>query len=292
MTRALKIAAALAALAAIVATALLTGGDEPSTTGTGPATTQAGPGTVPQDELQAQADEQAQGAAANAQTNQSNETPTTDTTPPGTTERTTTAQPPATPAGPRRPTIERRFIPFPQHRKDEMAAYSQRHYGDASYRLTDPRVIVEHFTVNDSIDATYNTFAPDTADVELHELPGVCSHFVIGRDGTIVQLVPLTLRCRHTVGLNWTSIGIEHVGSSDAEVLGNPRQLQASLRLTAWLRCRYGIAVKNVIGHNESLSSPYHRENVDRLRTQTHEDWTRADMDVYRRKLRAKPACR
>ena len=32
--------------------------------------------------------------------------------------------------------------------------------------------------------------------------------------------------CRHTVGLNYTSIGIEHVGLSDAEVLGNPRQLR------------------------------------------------------------------
>jgi N-acetyl-anhydromuramyl-L-alanine amidase AmpD len=185
----------------------------------------------------------------------------------------------------------KRFIPFGQRRKDEMAAYSRRHYGEASYRLVNPKVIVEHFTVNDSVDATYNTFAPDVADPELHELPGVCSHFVIGRDGTIVQLVSLQLRCRHTVGLNWTSVGIEHVGFSDAEILSNRRQLQASLLLTAWLRCRSGIAVKNVIGHNENRSSPYHRENVARLRTQTHGDWTKADMDIYRAKLRKRPPC-
>ena len=194
-------------------------------------------------------------------------------------------------AGPRRPTIVVRFIPFGQRRKDEMAAYSKRHYGDSSFRLADPKVIVEHFTVNDSIDATYNTFAPDVADPELHELPGVCSHFVIGRDGTIVQLVSLRLRCRHTVGLNWTAFGIEHVGFSDAEILNNRRQLQASLLVTAWLRCRYGIAVKNVIGHNENRSSPYHRETVARLRSQTHGDWTKADMDVYRAKLRKRPPC-
>jgi hypothetical protein len=42
-----------------------------------------------------------------------------------------------------------------------------------------------------------------------------------------------------------------------------------------------------VIGHNESLSSPYHRERVARLRTQTHGDMTRASMRTYRRKLRA-----
>jgi N-acetylmuramoyl-L-alanine amidase len=194
-------------------------------------------------------------------------------------------------AGPRRPTIVERFIPFPQRRKDEMAAYSKRHYGEASYKLTNPRVIVEHFTLNDSVSATYNAFAPDIADPELHELPGVCSHFVVARDGTIVQLVSLSLRCRHTVGLNWTSFGIEHVGYSDAEILSNPRQLAASLRLTAWLRCRHNIAIKNVIGHNENRSSPYHRENVARLRSQTHGDWTKADMDVYRAKLRKRPAC-
>jgi N-acetyl-anhydromuramyl-L-alanine amidase AmpD len=194
-------------------------------------------------------------------------------------------------AGPRRPTIVEDFIPFPQRRKDEMAAYSKRHYGAAGYKLTDPKVIVEHFTVNDSVSATYNTFAPDVADAELHELPGVCSHFVIARDGKIVQLVSLSLRCRHTVGLNWTAFGIEHVGFSDAEILNNPRQLAASLRLTAWLRCRHHIALKNVIGHNESRSSPYHHENVARLRSQTHGDWTKADMDVYRSKLRKRPAC-
>lgn len=91
---------------------------------------------------------------------------------------------------------------------------------------------------------------------------------------------------RHTVGLNYTALDIEHVGRSDAEILGNARQLGASVRLTAWLRCRLGIKASDVIGHNESLSSPYHRENVARLRSQTHEDLKRAAMQTYRRKLR------
>ena len=81
----------------------------------------------------------------------------------------------------------------------------------------------------------------------LHELPNVCSHFVIDRDGTIHQLVPLGLMCRHTVGLNWTAIGIEHVGINDAEVLGDPAQMRASLRLTHWLMSRYDITLPNVI---------------------------------------------
>jgi hypothetical protein len=89
-------------------------------------------------------------------------------------------------------------------------------------------VIVEHYTASDSFSSAYNTFAADVADSELHELPGVCAHFVIDRDGTIYQLVPLTTMCRHTVGLNYTAIGVEHVGTSDAAILGNPRQLGAS----------------------------------------------------------------
>jgi N-acetylmuramoyl-L-alanine amidase len=189
------------------------------------------------------------------------------------------------------PTIVSKPIPFGAKRKQEMRAYAKRHYGIDSYRLRDPKVIVEHYTVTSTFQQTFNTFAPDVADSELHELPGTCSHYVIDKDGTIYQLVPRSIMCRHTVGLNYTAIGIEHVGSSDSQVLHNARQMAASLRLTRWLRCRYGIDVKNVIGHSESLTSPYHKENVARLRSQTHGDMTHSAMETYRKKLVAKGAC-
>jgi N-acetylmuramoyl-L-alanine amidase len=197
------------------------------------------------------------------------------------------AIPPAQGVDSLRPPIVQRPIPYGAARRREMAAYAQRHYGLHTFRLRDPHVIVEHVTVTSSIAATYNTFAPDRPDVELHELPGVCSHFVVGRDGTIVQFVAVSIMCRHTVGLNWTAIGIEHVGFRDADVMGDARQLRASLALTRWLRCRYGIAVSNVIGHNESLSSPFHRERVARLRRQTHGDMATPAMRLYRARLRA-----
>jgi N-acetylmuramoyl-L-alanine amidase len=184
------------------------------------------------------------------------------------------------------PTIVQKPIPFPQARKEQMAAYSRRHYGIGSYRLRNPKVIVQHYTVTSTFQQTYNTFAPNNPDPELKELPGTCAHYVIDRDGTIYQLVRRSIMCRHTVGLNYTAFGIEHVGRSDRDVMGNKRQLAASLRLTRWLQCRYGIATKHVIGHSESLSSPYHRERVKRLRTQTHGDMTRATMRKYRARLR------
>jgi N-acetylmuramoyl-L-alanine amidase len=189
----------------------------------------------------------------------------------------------------KRPSIKQDPIPFPESRKREMTLYAKRHYGIDTYRLIDPRVIVEHYTETPDLQSTYETFAPDHPDSELHELPNTCAHFVVDRSGTIYQLVPVAIMCRHTVGLNYTAIGIENVGYSDREILSDPAETRASLALTRWLRCEYRISIANVIGHNESLSSPYHRENVPSLRTQTHEDWRRADMDVYRARLRRLP---
>ena len=184
-----------------------------------------------------------------------------------------------------RPGIVQRPIPFSEARKQQMRAYSRRHYGTAEHRLLRPRVIVQHFTVSDTFSSVFNTFARNAPDPELRELPGVCAHYVIDKDGTIYQLVTTALRCRHTVGLNWTAIGIEHVGRSDGQVMGNRRQLRSSLRLTRFLQGRFRIQTRNVIGHNESLSSPYHRERVRRLRRQTHGDFRRATMLRYRRLL-------
>ena len=184
-----------------------------------------------------------------------------------------------------RPAIVQRPIPFGAKRREEMRAYARRHYGLDSFRLHGPKVIVEHYTVTDSFQSVYDTFAADVPDVELHELPGVCAHFVVDKDGTIYQLAALNNMCRHTVGLNDTAIGIEHVGTSDAQVLSDRAQMRSSLALTAWLMAKYGIGLANVIGHNESLSSPYHHEDVAALRRQTHGDWTRAEMTPVRARI-------
>jgi beta-N-acetylhexosaminidase len=184
-----------------------------------------------------------------------------------------------------RPHIVGRRIPFGATRRAQMRAYARRHYGIATAALRAPKVIVEHFTASGTFASAFNTFAANAPDVELHERPGVCAHFVVDRDGTIYQLVSLRWMCRHTVGLNDVAIGIEHVGYSDAEIFGRPAQIRASLRLTRWLQGRYGIRRRDVIGHAESLSSPYHHERVARLRRQTHGDFARPAMRRYRARL-------
>jgi N-acetylmuramoyl-L-alanine amidase len=201
----------------------------------------------------------------------------------------------ASPRAPRKPRIVWDPIPFGAKRKAEMVAYVRRHYGSfmkPTWRLINPHVIVIHYTDGATFSSAWNTFADDVPDSELHELPGTCAHFVIDTTGTIYQLVSLGTMCRHTVGLNWTAIGIENVGFSDTQVMRNARQMSANLRLVRWLRCRFHIEIANVIGHNESLSSPYHHEDVVALRHQTHGDFVHADMQVYRRRLRALGGCR
>jgi len=185
-----------------------------------------------------------------------------------------------------KPHIVWKPIPYGPERKAEMAAYAGKHYGIHSW-LLHPKVIVEHYTGSDSFSSAWNAFAANTPDGELGGLPGDCAHFIVDRDGTIYQLVRLSVMCRHTVGLNYVAIGIEHVGTSDAEILRDHAQLRSSLELTAWLAGRFRIRIRNVIGHNESLSSPYHKELYEPWAHQTHADWRHADMEVYRAKLRA-----
>jgi beta-N-acetylhexosaminidase len=184
-----------------------------------------------------------------------------------------------------KPHIVWKPIPYDPERKAEMAAYAGKHYGIHSWRLH-PKVIVEHYTGSNSFSSTWNAFAANTPDGELGGLPGDCAHFVVDRDGTIYQLVRLTVMCRHTVGLNYVAIGIEHVGTSDTEILHDRAQLRSSLELSAWLVGRFHIKIPNVIGHSESLSSPYHRELYKPWSHQTHGDWRHADMDIFRSKLR------
>jgi beta-N-acetylhexosaminidase len=183
-----------------------------------------------------------------------------------------------------KPDITWKRIPFGDKRKHQMAAYSKRHYGAWSWRLSDPAVVVEHYTGGTSFSAAWNTFASNAK--HLGELPGTCAHFIVDTDGTIYQLVPLWIRCRHAMGMNWTAFGIEHVGTSDAAVMGNDAQIASSYALTLWLVQRYHLQVRNVIGHNESLESPYHVEHVAKYRCQTHADFPRKVMRTYREHLR------
>lgn len=171
-----------------------------------------------------------------------------------------------------------------------MATYARLHYGKRGIGLV-PKLIVEHWTASNSTWSALATFRANRPDREFGVLPGVCAHFLIERSGRILNLVPVDIMCRHVTGLNHRAIGIEHVGTSDRGLMGNHAQITASIRLTRWLRCRYGIPVGDVIGHSENLRSRWYHERVPRFRGQSHSDMSAATMRSYRA-IVGRVACR
>jgi len=179
-------------------------------------------------------------------------------------------------------------IPYGKSRKHQMAGYSERHYGKRTWRLENPRAIVLHYTAGSSYQSAYNTFASNAPNNG--ERPGVCAQFVVDKDGTIYQLTRLYVRCRHTIGMNHVSIGIEmvqeDVGGSHATsqaILDRKAQARAAVRLAAWLRTRYRIGSRNLIGHAMANDSPLFKDNEGWRND--HTDWPKAEVKTFRKRV-------
>jgi N-acetyl-anhydromuramyl-L-alanine amidase AmpD len=187
-----------------------------------------------------------------------------------------------------KPAIHEDPISYGANRRAQMAAYSQRHYGERDWRLVDPKVIVLHFTATDSYESVWSAF--DSNAPNMGERPGVCSHYVVEQDGTIDELVPPRIRCRHTIGLNHTAIGIEMVqetgrGShgADQQILDRGPQVRAAVPLVRWLQSRYEIPTGEVIGHAMANEDP-HFKDLEGW-TNDHTDWLKRDVREFRRRL-------
>jgi hypothetical protein len=76
----------------------------------------------------------------------------------------------------------------------------------------------------------------------------VSAHYVIGRDGEIIQMVKDSERANHCKGANSNSMGIEHVGT-ETDTLA-PAQETASIALIQWLLEQYDIPKKRIFGHD------------------------------------------
>ena len=271
--------AAIAAALLAVALAAGCGRAERSPTDGAAAATTAAPGATTS-EAERNAQRNLEGAEANATSN------TQSTTPKPAQTQTQTAKPPAD-ARPTaaRPAIVQRPIPFGSKRREEMRAYALRHYGIDDFHLRNPKVIVEHYTATETFQAAYATFANDVPDAELHELPGTCAHFIVDKDGTIYQLVALTIMCRHTVGLNWTAFGIEQVGLNAHEIVNRPAQYTSVCASPRGFAAATASPCATSSATPRACRAPYHHENVAALRRQTHADWTHAEMTPVRTRV-------
>jgi hypothetical protein len=228
------------------------------------------------------------GAVSTTQTSATS-TATSSASAPSSSEGTSIAPSQPQPARVDKPRLVQDPIPYSASRRAQMAEYARRHYGVSSSALQ-PKLIVLHFTASGAgsypgVHATFSSNAPN-----LGELPGVCAHFVVDQDGTIYQLVPLNVMCRHTIGVNDRALGIEMVqegGSSshwaDQQILHRPAQIRSVLRLVRWLQHRYGISTSNVIGHAMANDSPFFHDLQGW--TNDHTDWQAEDVAQLRAML-------
>lgn len=112
-----------------------------------------------------------------------------------------------------------------------------------------PSLVVLHYTTNDDADAAIRTLT--------HPAREVSAHYLVARDGRIVQLVDEERRAWHAGASYWAgnrdvnsaSIGIE-LDNNGREPFP-PAQIDALLALLADLRARYDLPPANVVGHSD-----------------------------------------
>jgi len=117
-----------------------------------------------------------------------------------------------------------------------------------NFGIRKPNFVVIHHTAQDSLGQTIRTFHSAKA--------GVSSHYVVGRDGKVVQMVNDLYRAHHAglgkwgndTDLNSSSIGIEldNNGTTDP---WTDAQINALTQLLTYLKNTYKIPQANFIGH-------------------------------------------
>ena len=185
-----------------------------------------------------------------------------------------------------RPRIVGRRIPFGATRRAQMRAYARRHYGIATAALRAPKVIVEHFTASGDVRARPSTRSPPTRPTSSCTSGRACA-----RTSSSTATGRSTSSCRCGGCAATRSGSTTWRSGSSTSATPTPRSSAGRRRSAprcasrAGCRARYGIRRRDVIGHAESLSSPYHHERVARLRRQTHGDFARTAMRRYRARL-------
>ncbi len=101
--------------------------------------------------------------------------------------------------------------------------------------------IVIHYTTSRNIEGTISHFKRGT--------PRTSAHYIVGRDGALVQMVNDSDRAWHAgnVAMNARSVGIEHVAGPGDRI--TPQQAATAAALIGWLMQEYEIPRENVIPH-------------------------------------------
>lgn len=128
--------------------------------------------------------------------------------------------------------------------------------------------IVIHITAGGPrIDGTIGWFQNgDRTDPATGKRAGPSSaHYIVGRDGEVVQMVRNADTAYHASSANSRSIGIEHNANKPyrlnrRDLPPTMEQYQASAHLVAWLAAQYGIPLDrtHIVGHIEATPSDNH----------------------------------
>jgi len=145
-------------------------------------------------------------------------------------------------------------IVFDEQRRQLSLQYLIDRYGiEQSEPTIVPKMIVVHWTVIPTADATFDAFDPAALPGARKEISSagalnVSSQYLVDRDGTIYQLLPETTMARHTIGLNHVAIGIENVGNGTDLPLTD-EQLSSNVAVIRYLSGKYDL--EYLIGHYE-----------------------------------------
>lgn len=154
-------------------------------------------------------------------------------------------------------------IVFDKQRKALSKKYIKEHYGLKvdTLKIT-PKIIVIHWTSLNDLNQSIECFAKPKLSssrrkIQKASLLNVSAHFIVDRNGTIYRLMDETKMARHTIGLNYSSIGIENVGGKkDIDNL-TQEQLASNICLIDYLKKKYP-SIEYLIGHYEYKNFTHH----------------------------------
>lgn len=194
--------------------------------------------------------------------------------------------------------IKKRLIDYSPQRKELSIEYLEKRHGLKKTSPTiNPKIIVVHYTSGGTIESIYRYFNSPTIENSRdynrkQSALNVSSHYLIDRDGTIYQLVEDTLFARHTIGLNYCSIGIENIGGLTSPL--TIQQIKSNAKLIKHLANKYEI--EYVIGHSEYLAfknSSLWKERDDKYYTIKQDPGEKAMQEIRvlidELKIRSKP---
>ena len=152
--------------------------------------------------------------------------------------------------------IKQTPINFGEKRIELTKEYIKTHYdlNVNDIKIT-PKIVLVHYTAIDGFEKSLARFTSQTLPNDRPEISkasalNVSTHFMVERDGTIHQLMPLDFMGRHVIGLNYSSIGIENVGGEGYVENLTVEQLLANIFIVNYLKKKFP-SIEYVVGHHE-----------------------------------------